>query len=221
MNRRFEAELNRLRVKLLEMSFAADDAVKKSCEALFTRNEALAKEVIKGDDALNRFQIEIDNRGYCLFALGQPVASELRLVIMILKINTDLERVGDHAVNIAEKSLQVNREPPLKISVPLRKMANVTQGMLRDSLDSFLNENAELAHKVLKSDDEVDRYNDVLFESLSGLMESDKTTVAMAVQLMMISHNLERIADLSLNIAEDVIYLIQGKEVRHCPQFRK
>lgn len=215
MNRHFQDELDRLRLKLLEMSFFADEAVEKACEALFTLNADLARSVIRKDKAINALEMEIDERGHRLFALGQPVATELRLVTMILKINTDLERVGDHAVNIAEKSLCIPGEPPTRISIPLRKMANAAQQMLRESIDSFLNQDAGLAKEVLKSDDCVDGYNDSLFKDICSLLSRDPKAVSAGVNLIMICHNLERIADLANNIAEDVIYLTQAKEVRH------
>jgi phosphate transport system protein len=215
MNRHFQEELDRLRLKLLEMSFLADDAVKKSCESLFTRNPQLAREVIRQDRAIDAMEIEIDEKGHSLFALGQPVAKELRLVTMILKINTDLERVGDHAVNIAEKGLCVTGDPPTRVSIPMRKMANAVQQMLRQALDSFLNQDPGLAREVLKSDDSVDGYNDHLFRDICLLLKKDPFAVPSGVNLIMVSHNLERIADLAGNISEDVIYLTQAKEVRH------
>jgi phosphate transport system protein len=134
---------------------------------------------------------------------------------MILKINTDLERMGDHAVNIAQQSQGLLKETPLKMDFPLEEMAKHTQRMVRDALDCFMNENVDLARKVLESDDKIDDLNDKLYEDMAALMEKDPSSVRRALHLIMIGRNLERIADLANNIAEDTIYLKQGKEVRH------
>ncbi|OGW78459.1 MAG: phosphate transport system regulatory protein PhoU [Omnitrophica bacterium GWA2_52_8] len=215
MQRHFHEELKQLKNKLLEMSFAVEEAVAKACEALFTRSATLAESVIAGEKRINNYEIEIDEEGHALFALGQPMAVDLRLITMILKINTDIERMGDHAVNIAEKCLYILDEPPLKIDERFEKMAAAAQKMLRDALGAFLKEDTDLALSVLKRDDEVDDYNAALYCELNNLMEENSKTVTAGMNLLMISHNIERIADLANNIAEDVIYWKQGREVRH------
>ncbi len=215
MNRHFQDELDRLRLKLLEMSFLTDEAVERACESLFTRNADLARGVIRKDKSINALEIEIDERGHSLLALGQPLAAELRLVTAILKINTGLERVGDHAVNVAEKSLCILKEPPAQIAIPLRKMANAVQQMLREAIDSFLNRDSAMAQNVLKCDDRVDAYNDALVKDISSFLTQEPKAAAAGISLILICHNLERIGDLANNIAEDVIYLTQAKEVRH------
>lgn len=197
------------------MSFLVDEAVAKACESLMLRDEKLAAEVIEGEEVINNLEIEIDDKGHSLFALGQPMAVDLRLTTMILKMNTDLERIGDHAVNIAEKTLFILKHPEVRMDDSLQKMAYAAQKMLRDSLDAFLKEDASLALSVLKRDDEVDNYNRNLYAQISDIMEAQSSAVEVGINLLMISHNLERIADLACNVAEDVIYLKQGKEVRH------
>ncbi|MCB9799718.1 MAG: phosphate signaling complex protein PhoU [Candidatus Omnitrophica bacterium] len=215
MERHFHQELEQLRNKLLQMSFRVEEALNHACEALFERNDQLAREVIEGDKQVDRFEIEIDDKGHSLFALGQPMAADLRKVMMILKMNTDLERIGDHAVNIAEKGLYVMGEPKIKDRTSMSEMVGKVQKMFRDALDSFLKEDAVLARQVLLCDDEVDQLNVDNFLRLRKIMEEDERTITIGMNLMMVSHNLERIADLSSNIAEEVIYLKQGKEIRH------
>lgn len=215
MDHPFHEELKLLKQKLMQMSFLVDEAVAKACESLLLRDERLASEVIEGEEGINNLEIEIDDKGHSLFALGQPMAVDLRMITMILKMNTDLERIGDHAVNIAEKTQVILKTPELKIDDSLQKMAYAAQRMLRDALDAFLKEDVNLALSVLKRDDEVDNYNRNLYDQISDIMEAQSSAVEAGINLLMISHNLERIADLSCNIAEDVIYLKQGKEVRH------
>ena len=215
MKHRFHEDIKLLKQKILEMSFMAEEAVSHACDALFSGDEDLAQEVIQNEPLINSLEIEIDERGHSLFVLGQPMAGDLRLITMILKINTDLERMGDHAVNIAEKSLFIMKEPPFPIGEQMEKMSGAVQRMLRDALDAFLKEDEILAQTVLKRDDEVDDYNKKLYYQISEVMGKDSSRVNAGVNLLMVSHNLERIADLSSNIAEDVIYLKQGREVRH------
>lgn len=215
MERHFAEELQSLRQKLFQMGLLVEGAIEKSIEALTERSEERVKAVLEDEKLINSLEIEIDENGHALLALVQPMARDLRLITMILKINTDLERMGDHAVNIAEKSQFLISQPPLGLDFPLEAMATATQKMVRDALDCFMNENADLARKVLESDDKIDDYNDKLYLDMVALMEKDPQTVRRALSFVMISRNLERIADLSNNIAEDTIYLKQGKEVRH------
>ncbi|OGW72311.1 MAG: phosphate transport system regulatory protein PhoU [Omnitrophica bacterium GWA2_52_12] len=215
MARHFHEEIRQLRQKLIEMGFAAEDAVARACDAFFNSNPKLAQQVIQGDPVLNRLEIEIDEAGYSLFALNQPVAFDLRQVLMMLKINTTLERVGDHAVNIAQKTLQVLEEPPIYIDFQFEAMARSAGAALRAALDAFLKEDAGMAREVLKQDDEIDRFNDQLFEVLKKYVEKNPHGAGAAFAYLSIGHNLERIGDLAGNIAEDVIFLKQGREVRH------
>ena len=215
MERHFAEELKTLKQKLFQMGLLVEGAIEKSFEALSERSEDLVKAVFEDEKTINQLEIEIDEKGHALFALAQPMAGDLRLLTMILKINTDLERMGDHAVNIAEKSQYLFSQPPLKLDIPLGSMAQATQKMVRDALDCFMNENVELARKVLQSDDKIDDYNDKIYQDMASLMEKDPSAVRRALCYVMISRNLERISDLANNIAEDTIYLKQGKEVRH------
>lgn len=215
MERHFAEELKTLKQKLFQMGLLVEGGIEKAFEALSERSEDRVKAVFEDEKTINQLEIEIDEKGHALFALVQPMAGDLRLLTMILKINTDLERMGDHAVNIAEKSQYLFSQPPLKLDIPLAEMAGATQKMVRDALDCFMNENVDLARKVLQSDDKIDDYNDKIYLEMAALMEKDPSSVRRALCYVMISRNLERIADLANNIAEDTIYLKQGKEVRH------
>jgi phosphate transport system protein len=215
MERHLLEEFKTLKEKLFQMGLLVEGAVEKAKVALLSRSEELAAEVFEDEKMINQLEIEIDEKGHALFALAQPVAGDLRLLAMILKINTDLERMGDHAVNIAQRTQSLVAEPPLVTDFPLEIMADATQKMVRNAIDCFMNENVELARHVLKSDDQIDDYNDTLYSVMMDLMQRDASSVNRAMHLVMIGHNLERIGDLANNIAEDTIYYKQGKEVRH------
>ncbi len=215
MERHFHEEMKTLKQKLFQMGLMVEGAIEKAVRALQERSEKAVQEVAEDERIINRLEIEIDEKGHTLLALVQPMASDLRLITMVLKINTDLERMGDHAVNIAEKCQYLFGQPPLKIDFPIADMAEDTQKMVRDALDCFMNENVDLARKVLQSDDKIDDYNDKLYLDMAALMEKDPSSVRRALCYLVIGRNLERIADLANNIAEDTVYLKQGKEVRH------
>ncbi|MBI4970856.1 MAG: phosphate signaling complex protein PhoU [Candidatus Omnitrophica bacterium] len=215
MERHFHEDLKELKQRLLRMGLLVEETVEKAIQALLKRDSILANQVVAGDKVINQLEIEIDEMGHSLIALGQPMAVDLRVVTSILKINTDLERMGDHAVNIAERSLIVMKEPVLKTHIHLPEMAQAALKMLKDALDAFVNGDVELARSVLKRDDEVDDYNDEIYQQIVELMQKDPSIVKTGMSLIIIGHNLERIADLANNIAEDVIYMKQGKEVRH------
>lgn len=215
MERHFHEELKDLREMLLKMGLRVESAIDKAVNSLLNRSSELAEVVFEEEKEINRLELEIDDKGHGLLALGQPMAVDLRSITMILKINTDLERMGDHAVNIAERVLILIKEPPIRINIHLPEMAAATQKMVKDALDSFVNGDTQLARSVLKRDDEVDSYNDGLYVQVERLMEKDPSVIKTGTSLIMISHNLERIGDLANNIAEDVIYMKQGKEVRH------
>ena len=215
MERHFVEELKKLKQKLFQMGLLVEGALEKASEALTERSEGKIKAVLEDEKQINQFEIEIDETGHALFALSQPMASDLRLITMILKINTDLERMGDHAVNIAQKAQYLIGQPPLKFDFPIAKMASSVQKMVRNALDCFMNENVELARKVLESDDKIDDYNDKIFLDMAALMEKDSSSIRRALCYVLVGRNLERIADLANNIAEDTIYMKQGVEVRH------
>ena len=207
MERHFHEEMKILKQKLFQMGLMVEGAIEKAVRALHERSEKAVQEVSEDEKIINQLEIEIDEKGHTLLALVQPMASDLRLITMVLKINTDLERMGDHAVNIAEKCQYLFGQPLLKIDFPIEDMAQDTQKMLRDALDCFMNENVDLARKVLQSDDKIDDYNDKIYQDMASLMEKDPSTVRRALCYLVIGRNLERIADLANNIAEDTIYL--------------
>lgn len=215
MERHFHEQFKLLRERLFQMGLLVEGAIEKAVEAILKRSPELTEEVFSDEKTINQLEIEIDEKGHALFALAQPMASDLRLLTMILKINTDLERMGDHAVNIAQKGQALMEASALKTSFPLEAMTDEVQKMVRNAMDSFMNENVDLARKVLAGDDAVDDYNDTLYRDMTESMQKDPSKVKQALSLVMIGHNLERIADLANNIAEDTIYLKQGKEVRH------
>ena len=215
MERHFHSALKDLKQKLLKMGFLVEEVIEQSIQALLNRDQKAAERVFEQEGIVNQMEIDIDGDGHGLLALGQPMAVDLRLATMILKINTDLERMSDHAVNIAERALNLIKEPPLRVNVHLAEMTKATQKMLHDALESFVNGDVEIARSVLQSDDEVDAYNDGLYAQLTALMEKDPKLTRIGMNIIMVGHNLERIADLANNIAEDVLYVKQGKEVRH------
>lgn len=215
MERYFHEEIKELKQKVLKMGFLVETALEKAAQALLNRRTGMIDEVLEGEKTINDFEIRIDEEGHNLIALMQPMAADLRLLIAILKINTDLERIGDHAVNIVERVGQSLGDVFVQNDFHLSEMVKTVQDMLASTLDSFMNEDVELAQSVLNRDDEVDAYNDQLYSQLEILMQSNKLMVKAGTNLIMIGHNLERIADLANNISEDVIYLKLGKEVRH------
>ncbi len=215
MKRHFDDELKQLKDKLFRMGLQVEEVIAKATKALFERDSKLAEEVIKKDQEINLYEIEIDELAHELIALYQPTAIDLRFITMVLKMNNDLERMGDQAVNIAEKAIQINQEPPMKPYIDLPKAAETARGMLRDALDAFMKRDPDKAKQVLERDDVIDGINDKVYVELQTLMRDKPETVRQGVALIMVSHNLERIADLATNIAEDVIYLTRGIDVRH------
>jgi phosphate transport system protein len=189
--------------------------VRQAVQALMERRPELCHAVIAGDQEVNGLQIEIDDRSLKLLALQQPMASDLRLITAAMKINADLERIGDQAVNIAENAIKVLDAPPLKPLLDLPRMADIAQQMTRDSLDAFVRRDSALARAVLERDDEVDQLKDQIFRVLLTHMMADPGTIERALSLILVSRNLERIADHATNIAEDVIFVVEAKDVRH------
>lgn len=215
MKRHLDEELKKLKDKLLRMGLLVEKAVDQAAASLFERDSAKAEAVLKGDQEINLYEIEIDEMGHEMIALYQPAAVDLRTITMVLKITNDLERMGDQAVNIAEKAMIINREPPLKPYEDLPKMAEFVRGMARDALDAFVEKDADKAKAILEADDKVDRLNDKIYEDVQKVLETKPQDIRTGVSLIMVSHNLERVADLATNIAEDVIYLKRGIDVRH------
>ncbi len=215
MKRHFDDELKKLREKVYKMGLLVEKAIENAAVSLFERDSAKAQSVLKGDQEINLYEIEIDELGHELIALYQPAAVDLRLITMVLKMTNDLERMGDQAVNIAEKALVINQEPPLKPSQDLPRMAEESRRMVRDALDAFMQNDPEKAKLILEEDDRVDQINDKLYEDIQKILAEKPQYVRTGVSLIMISHNFERIGDLATNIAEDVIYLKRGIDVRH------
>jgi phosphate transport system protein len=211
----FEAERQALRNQLLTMGALVEDRVHRAIQALVERREEEAQRIVETDQEINDLQIDIDDRCLKLLALQTPLAVDLRLITSAMKINADLERVGDQAVNIAENVLQLLPHPPLKPLIDIPRMAGIAERMVRDALDSFVKGDAELARDVLRRDDEVDGLKDQLFRELLTYMMADPGTIQRALALLLISRHLERIADHATNIAEDVIFIAEAKDVRH------
>jgi phosphate transport system protein len=215
VERHFDQELQGLKDALLAMGGRAEGVVQKSVESLKRRDAALADEVIADDQAIDRIEIEIDEGCVSLLALRQPMAVDLRFITGVLKISNDLERVGDHAVNIAGSSRRLAGEPALKPLVDIPRMADLAAGMLREALDGFVRGDAAAARRVIARDDEVDNLNRQLFRELVSFMIEDARTITRAMELVLVARNLERVADLATNIAEEVVFIAEARIIKH------
>lgn len=211
----FREELEQLKARLLEMGGMAEEQVHLAVQGLVGRDSAMIEQVLRGDGPLNSMHIEIDNRCFMLLALHQPMAADLRTIVSAVKINTDLERVGDLAVNIAEAAMRYTQHPPVKKLIDIPHMARIAQSMLRDALDAFVRRDTDFAQLVLNQDDELDALKTQLFRELLTYMLQDPATIEPALDLILISRHLERIGDHATNIAEDVIFIVSAKDVRH------
>jgi phosphate transport system protein len=211
----FQEELQQLKTRLLEMGGLAEDRVRSVVQALVDRNGAIVDRVLVGDGPINQLHIEIDSRCFKLLALHQPMAVDLRAIVSAVKINTDLERVGDLAINIAEAVKRYMRHPPVKELIDIPRMADIAQRMLRDALDAYVRRDTALAHAVLNEDDALDALKTQVFRELLTYMLSDPATIEPALDLILISRHLERIGDHATNVAEDVIFMVSAKDVRH------
>ena len=211
----FETELAALRNQLLTMGGLVEERVHRAIQSLIHRKEEEARRIIATDKEINDLQIDIDDRCLKLLATQTPLAIDLRLITSAMKINADLERIGDQAVNIAENAIKMLAAPPLKPLIDLPRMAERAERMTRDSLDAFVRRDVALAREVLSQDDEVDGLKDTIFRVLLTYMMADPGTIERALSLILISRNLERIADHATNIAEDVIFIAEAKDVRH------
>lgn len=215
MERHFDEELAHLKQRLLQMADTAQQMIGLAIRALTERKESCAQEVLALEDTVNHTEIEIEEVVLRLLALRQPAAGDLRLLTAILKINNDLERVADQAVNISEISLRLMKEPTLKPLIDIPKMAQLAQKMITNSIEAFVNHNAALAEAVCRDDDEVDNINDQIFRELLTYMMQDPRSITRAVDLILVGRNLERIADHATNISEDVIFIEEGKNIKH------
>ena len=215
MERRFERELESLKTNIIKMGSVVEESLNRAIESVVNEDKTLARTVIEADHRINDLEMEIDNAVVDLLALQQPVATDLRLILAVQKINNDLERIGDHAVNIAESAESLSattvKEPLLQVP----RMAELTRTVLRHALDSFILLDPKLAQSVLERDDQIDDLNRDTVREVIGLIKSDTRTVDSCMHVIRISRNLERVGDLATNIAEEVIFLTQARVVKH------
>jgi phosphate transport system protein len=213
--RHFDQELEDLKQDLLRMAALAETAVGKSLISVTHRDSELAREVITDDIALNRMELAIEEQAFKLLALRQPVATDLRLTVAAMRIATELERIGDQAVNICERALELNSHPPLELPIDLKVMADMALGMVRASIDAFVNQNPKLAIQVCQRDVEVDIMDDEYIQKILNCMIRESRWVTRLHHFIIIVRNLERIADLATNIAEDIVFIVEGRVIKH------
>ena len=213
--RHFDEELADLKTKLLRMAAQTEDQIDQALTALVTRDSVLAREVIERDHQINALDVEIDEESIRLLALHQPAARDLRLVTTAMKIATELERISDLSENVSERVIELNEEPQLKPYIDIPMMGNMARMMVKHSIDAFVRDDAQLARKVLADDDYVDDLMEQLFRELLSFMLEDTRTISRAIRLSFIAKYLERMADHATNIAELVVYLVEGKIIRH------
>jgi phosphate transport system protein len=215
IERPFDEELILLKDKLLEMASRTEEQIGLAIRGLKDRKEEMACEVLDKEEGINRLDIEVDDMAMRLLALRQPMATDLRFITSAMKIGSDLERIGDLAVNIAERTKDLLKQPELKPLIDIPRMADMSRAMVRDALTAFVNGDAVLARDVCNRDDQVDQLNDQIFRELLTYMMQDPGTIARAVDLILVGRHLERIADHATNIGEDVIYMVQGRTIKH------
>jgi len=211
----FQKELEELKENLLKMASLVEEALRNAIQSLVGRDSSLAQKTFDVEDRINKMENAIDEMCLRLLALRQPVATDLRFITSAMKINTDLERMGDQAVNIGERAISLNQEPQLKPYIDIPRMTKITQSMVKDVLDAFVNKDPKLARSVCERDDLVDGLNDQVFRELLTYMISDPKTTTRAVHLMIVCRCLERIADHATNIAEDVIFVVDAVVIKH------
>ena len=213
--RHFDRELDALKQDLLRMAALAETAVTKSLLSVTHRDSDLARDVITDDIALNRMELAIEEQAFKLLALRQPVATDLRLTVAAMRIATELERIGDQAVNIAERALELNSNPPLELPIDIKVMADMALGMVRTSIDAFVNQDPNLAIQVCQRDVEVDILDDEYIQKILDCMIKESRWVTRLHHFIIIVRNLERIADLATNIAEDIVFIVEGRVIKH------
>lgn len=217
-----EAKMSNLKKELVEYATLVENMIEGSIQGLLKREKEILVEVIEEDEEkANDFELELDELCTAFIAQYEPKAKDLRTLLMVLKMNNDLERMGDHAVNIAESNLFLIERPPVKPLIDIPNMAQITMRMLRDSISSFIDEDATLAQDVCERDDTIDALRDQILRELITFMSSDPSTIERSLHLLRVSRNLERIADLSTNIGEDVIFMVKGKVIKHHHQDRR
>ncbi len=215
MIRHFEEELNELKKRLLAMSRLVEEMINEAIRIVLEQNPELKRDVLEREERVNKSQIEIDDSCITMIALQQPAAADLRFLPSAMKINSDLERMGDQAVNIAHHSLESGEAATAEVKGLISRMSEMVKKMVRDSLDSFVKRDVRMAQDVLESDDAVDTAKDELYTKLTDCMKQDPGTITRSLDLILISRYLERIGDHATNIAEDVIYMVVGKDIRH------
>jgi phosphate transport system protein len=215
MERHFDQELDALKQALLRMAGLAEQSLANALKALVQRDDALAKKVDADDDVVDKLDVEIDDRCIKLLALRQPTAKDLRFITMAMTISGELERIADQAVNIAHRAEDLNKEPLLKPLVDIPRMAEIARGMIRDALDAFVYARPELAREIIQRDAQVDELNKQLHRELTSFMVEDPHTITRCLNLMSVAHNLERIADHATNIAEEIVFIYEGRDIRH------
>lgn len=213
--RHFQDDLDQLKERLLAMGGLAEERVRESVRALIERDHASLDAILRGDEPINDLHKEVDDRCFKLLALHQPMAADLRVIVAAVKINTDLERVGDLAVNIAEAGKRYLQHAPVKPLIDIPRMGELAQKMLRDALDAFVRRDMPLAEAVLAADDTVDALKTQIFRELLTYMLQNPDTIEPALDLILISRHLERIGDHATNVAEDVIFILSARDVRH------
>ena len=215
MERHFEHELEALKEQLLLMGGRVETVIHKSIASLERRDARLAQEIFDDDNVIDRLEIDIEERCLRLLALQQPLARDLRFITAALKISNDLERVGDHAVNIAGSAVRLAGQPLLKPLVDIPRMATIATGMLREALDAFVRRDGETARRICRRDDEVDDLNRQIYRELISFMIEDPTTISRALELILVARNLERVADLATNVAEEVVFIAEARIIKH------
>ncbi|MDI6854581.1 MAG: phosphate signaling complex protein PhoU [Deltaproteobacteria bacterium] len=215
MPRQFDQELDDLKQSLLRMAALAETAVRKSVLSVTTRNSDLARDVITDDINLNRLELAIEDKAFKLLALRQPLATDLRLIVAAMRIATELERIGDQAVNIAERALELNSREPVELPVDLKAMADIALSMVRTSIDAFVQQDPKLAVQVCQRDVEVDILDDEYIQKILDVMIDESRWVVRLHHFIIIVRNLERIADLATNIAEAIVFIVEGKVIKH------
>jgi phosphate transport system protein len=213
--RHFQEDLDALKERLLAMGGLAEERVREAVHGVKDRDSGAVDAVLSGDEPINDLHMEVDDRCFKLLALHQPMAADLRVIVAAVKINTDLERVGDLAVNIAEAGKRYLQHPPVKPLIDIPRMGDLAQKMLRDALDAFVRRDMALAEAVLAADDTLDALKTQIFRELLTYMLQDPETIEPALDLILISRHLERIGDHATNVAEDVIFILSAKDVRH------
>jgi len=215
MQRHFHEELQQVKDKTLRLGSLVESMVERAVTAMVDRDSNIAEETIRSDDKADALEIEIDDACLRLLALHQPTAIDLRFITTAMKISTDLERMADQAVNICQRAMELNAEPQLKPYIDLPIMSQLAQKMLRDSLDAFVEKDVPKARSVIAGDNKVDQLKRQIFRELLTFMMEDPRTIARAIGLLLVSRHLERIADHATNIAEMVVFLVEGRNIRH------